>query len=319
MRIGLDVMGGDFAPVSTISGAVLSLSELAPEDEVVLVGDREIIVAELQKHGVSPNRFKIEHAYEVIEMGEHPTRAIMKKPQSSIAIGFELLKHKHIDAFTSAGSSGAMLVGAIYSVNNIQGVIRPCTSTPLPQEAGGISLLVDVGTNPDAKPDVMYQFGLLGSIFAESVYKIREPRVALLNIGQEEEKGNLSSQAAYHLMKNSKDFNFVGNIEGRDVLRNKADVIVTDGFTGNILLKNIEGMFRIMMKHGLTDEYFKRFNYEQYGGTPILGVNSSVIVGHGISNDVAIKNMLLLARDMHNAKLSHRIKKALLKVPGEIF
>lgn len=312
-------MGGDFAPVSTISGAVLSLSELAPEDEVVLVGDREIIVAELQKHGVSPNRFKIEHAYEVIEMGEHPTRAIMKKPQSSIAIGFELLKHKHIDAFTSAGSSGAMLVGAIYSVNNIQGVIRPCTSTPLPQEAGGISLLVDVGTNPDAKPDVMYQFGLLGSIFAESVYKIREPRVALLNIGQEEEKGNLSSQAAYHLMKNSKDFNFVGNIEGRDVLRNKADVIVTDGFTGNILLKNIEGMFRIMMKHGLTDEYFKRFNYEQYGGTPILGVNSSVIVGHGISNDVAIKNMLLLARDMHNAKLSHRIKKALLKVPGEIF
>lgn len=318
MRIGLDVMGGDFAPVSTVSGAILALSELAPEDEVILVGDREVISAELQKHGVTTDRFKIEHAHEVIEMGEHPTRAIIKKPQSSIAVGFELLKHKQIDAFTSAGSSGAMLVGAIYSVNNIQGVIRPCTSTPLPQEAGGISLLVDVGTNPDAKPDVMYQFGLLGSIFAESVYKIDSPRVALLNIGQEEEKGNLSAQAAYHLMKNSKDFNFVGNIEGRDVLRNKADVIVTDGFTGNILLKNIEGMFRIMMKHGLTDDYFKRFNYEQYGGTPILGVNSSVIVGHGISNDVAIKNMLLLARDMNNARLSHKIRKALMKVPGEI-
>lgn len=311
-------MGGDFAPVSTVSGAILALSELAPEDEVILVGDREVISAELQKHGVTTDRFKIEHAHEVIEMGEHPTRAIIKKPQSSIAVGFELLKHKQIDAFTSAGSSGAMLVGAIYSVNNIQGVIRPCTSTPLPQEAGGISLLVDVGTNPDAKPDVMYQFGLLGSIFAESVYKIDSPRVALLNIGQEEEKGNLSAQAAYHLMKNSKDFNFVGNIEGRDVLRNKADVIVTDGFTGNILLKNIEGMFRIMMKHGLTDDYFKRFNYEQYGGTPILGVNSSVIVGHGISNDVAIKNMLLLARDMNNARLSHKIRKALMKVPGEI-
>lgn len=311
-------MGGDFAPVSTISGAVLTLKELAPEDEVVLVGDREAIVTELGKHGVSPDHFRIEHAHDVIEMGEHPTKAIMKKPQSSIAIGFELLKHKQIDAFTSAGSSGAMLVGAIYSVNNIQGVIRPCTSALLPQEAGGVSLLVDVGTNPDAKPDVMYQFGLLGSITAEYVYKIKSPRVGLLNIGQEEEKGNLSAQAAYHLMKNSKDFDFIGNIEGRDVLRNKADVIVTDGFTGNILLKNIEGMFRIMMKHGLTDDYFKRFNYEQYGGTPILGVNSSVIVGHGISNDVAIKNMLLLARDMYHAKLSQKIKKALSKVPGEI-
>lgn len=318
MRIGLDVMGGDFAPVSTVSGAILALEQLAPGDEVVLVGDQDVIVAELQKNNVSPDRFKIVHAHEVIEMGEHPTRAILKKPQSSIAVGFELLKHKQIDAFTSAGSSGAMLVGSIYSVNNIQGVIRPCTSAILPQESGGLSLLVDVGTNPDAKPDVMYQFGLLGSIMSESVYKVTNPRVALLNIGQEEEKGNLSSQAAFHLMKGSRDFNFIGNIEGRDVLRNKADVIVCDGFTGNILLKNIEGMFRIMMKHGLRDEYFDRFNYEQYGGTPILGINSSVIVGHGISNNIAIKNMILLARDVYNAKLSGKIKKALAKVPGEI-
>lgn len=318
MRIGLDVMGGDFAPVSTISGAVLALGELQPGDEVVLVGNEHVISAGLEKHGVAPSRFRIVHADEVIEMGEHPTKAILKKPQSSIAVGFEMLRHKQIDAFTSAGSSGAMLVGSIYSVNNIQGVIRPCTSALLPQEAGGVSLLVDVGTNPDAKPDVMYQFGLLGSIMAESVYKISQPRVALLNIGQEEEKGNLSTQAAFHLMKQAKDFNFIGNIEGRDVLRNKADVIVCDGFTGNILLKNIEGMFRIMMKHGLTDEYFERFNYEQYGGTPILGINSSVIVGHGISNDIAIKNMILLARDVHNAKVSHKIKKALAKIPGEI-
>jgi phosphate acyltransferase len=139
-----------------------------------------------------------------------------------------------------------------------------------------------------------------------------------LNIGQEEEKGNLSSQAAFHLMKNSTDFNFIGNIEGRDILRNKADVIVCDGFTGNILLKNIEGMFRIMMKHGLLMITLSRFNYEQYGGTPILGINSSVIVGHGIFNDIAIKNMLLLARDIHDAKLSNKIKKALAKVPGEL-
>lgn len=318
MKIGLDVMGGDFAPVSTISGAVLALEQIMPPDEIVLIGDESMIRTELSKLNVSSDYFKIIHAHEVIEMGEHPTRAILKKPHSSISIGFELLKHKQIDAFTSAGSSGAMLVGSIYSVNNIQGVIRPCTSSVLPQEAGGVSLLVDVGTNPDAKPDVMFQFGLLGAIMAESVYNIKSPRVALLNIGQEEEKGNLSSQAAYHLMKGNKDYNFIGNIEGRDILRNKADVIVCDGFTGNILLKNIEGMFRIMMKHGLKDDYFERFNYEKYGGTPILGINSSVIVGHGISNNIAIKNMLLLARDVHNAKLSSKIKKALAKIPGEI-
>lgn len=318
MKIGLDVMGGDFAPVATLSGAMLALDVVSPKDQIVLIGDESIILAELEKKNVDPSLFSIVHAEEVIGMSEHPTRALVRKPHSSISIGFDMLKHKHIDAFAGAGSSGAMLVGSIYSVNNIQGVIRPCTSTVLPQEAGGISLLVDVGTNPDAKPDVMYQFGLLGSILAECLYKINKPRVALLNIGQEEAKGNLSSQAAFQLMNNSKDYNFIGNIEGRDILRNKADVIVCDGFTGNILLKNIEGMFRIIMKHGLADDYFNRFNYEQYGGTPILGINSSVIVGHGISNDIAIKNMLILARDIFYAKLPQRIKKALAIAPEDI-
>lgn len=318
MKIGLDVMGGDFAPVATLSGAILALDEISPKDQIVLIGDEAIILAELEKKHVDPALFSIVHAEDVIGMGEHPTHALARKPHSSINIGFDMLKHKHIDAFAGAGSSGAMLVGSIFSVNNIQGVIRPCTSTVLPQEAGGISLLVDVGTNPDAKPDVMYQFGLLGSILAECLYKISKPKVALLNIGQEEAKGNLSSQAAFQLMNHSKDYNFIGNIEGRDILRNKADVIVCDGFTGNILLKNIEGMFRIIMKHGLADDYFNRFNYEQYGGTPILGINSSVIVGHGISNDIAIKNMLILARDVYNAKLPQRIKKALAIAPEEI-
>lgn len=318
MKIGLDVMGGDFAPVATLSGAILALDEISPKDQIVLIGDEAIILAELEKKHVDPALFSIVHAEDVIGMGEHPTHALARKPHSSINIGFDMLKHKHIDAFAGAGSSGAMLVGSIFSVNNIQGVIRPCTSTVLPQEAGGISLLVDVGTNPDAKPDVMYQFGLLGSILAECLYMISKPKVALLNIGQEEAKGNLSSQAAFQLMNHSKDYNFIGNIEGRDILRNKADVIVCDGFTGNILLKNIEGMFRIIMKHGLADDYFNRFNYEQYGGTPILGINSSVIVGHGISNDIAIKNMLILARDVYNAKLPQRIKKALAIAPEEI-
>lgn len=314
MKIGLDVMGGDFAPGATVAGALLALNDLQPSDRIVLFGKQEIILEELHKHGADPALFEIVHASEVIEMGEHPTHAIVRKPDSSISVGFKYLKHKSIDAFASAGSSGAMLVGSIYSVNNIQGVIRPCTSAVLPQEGGDLSLLLDVGTNPDAKPDVMYQFALLGSITAKNVYKINNPRVGLLNIGHEEGKGNINSQATYQLMKESKDFNFIGNIEGRDVLRNKADVIVCDGFTGNVVLKNLEGVFRIMMKRGLVDEYFARFNYENYGGTPILGINSTVIVGHGISNDKAVKNMILLARDVHQAKLSQKIKKALSKI-----
>lgn len=318
MKIGLDVMGGDFAPGATVSGAILARKILASADQIVLFGDKGIILSELARLETDPADFTIVHTSEVIGMGEHPTHAIIRKPDSSISIGFKYLKNKKIEAFASAGSSGAMLVGAIYSVNNIQGVIRPCTSAVLPQENSGLSLLLDVGTNPDAKPDVMYQFGLLGSIMSKNVYKINNPRVALLNIGHEEGKGNLLSQATFQLMKETKDFNFIGNIESRDLLRNKADVIVCDGFTGNIVLKNIEGMFRIMMKRGLIDDYFARFNYENYGGTPILGINSTVVVGHGISNDVAIKNMLTLARDVHQANLSRKIKLALANVPAVI-
>jgi glycerol-3-phosphate acyltransferase PlsX len=318
MKIGLDVMGGDFAPGATVSGAILAKRELSPNDQIVLFGNKEVILPEFARLKVDPDDFTIVHTSEVIGMGEHPTHAIVRKPDSSISIGFKYLKNKKIDAFASAGSSGAMLVGAIYSVNNIQGVIRPCTSAVLPQENSGLSLLLDVGTNPDAKPDVMYQFGLLGSIMAKNVYKISNPRVGLLNIGHEEGKGNLLSQATFQLMKETKDFNFIGNIESRDLFRNKADVIVCDGFTGNIVLKNIEGMFRIMMKRGLTDDYFARFNYENYGGTPILGINSTVVVGHGISNDVAIKNMLIHARDINQARLSRKIKLALASVPAVI-
>jgi len=308
-------MGGDFAPAATVAGALLAQKELPTADRIVLFGNKDAILHQLSVHDADPSLFDIVHAPDIIGMGEHPTHAIIRKPESSISIGFNWLKHKKIDAFASAGSSGAMLVGAIYSVNTVQGVIRPCTSTILPQENGGISLLLDIGTNPDAKPDVMYQFGLLGSIMAKSVYKIAKPRVALLNIGHEEGKGNLLSQATYQLMKESVDFNFTGNIESRDLFRSKADVIVCDGFTGNIILKNVEGMFRLMMKRGLTDDFFSRFNYENYGGTPVLGINSTVIVGHGISNDIAVKNMIVLARNVHQARLSQKIRRALSQVP----
>ncbi len=316
MRIGLDVMGGDFAPVAAVDGAILAAKELSGDDKIVLIGRETAIRKILHERRVDASVFDIVHAPDVIEMGEHPTKALSRKPESSISVGFHLLKHKKIDSFASAGNSGAMLVGSIFSVNTIQGIVRPCTSAIIPQEDGGYSLLVDVGTNPDAKSDIFYQFGLIGSIYVHNVYKIKNPRVALLNIGHEEEKGNLNTQSAYHLMKDSKDFNFTGNIEGRDVLRNKADVIVCDGFTGNIVLKLIESFYRIMEKRNILDDYFSRMNYENYGGTPILGINGAVIMGHGISNHIAIKNMVLLGRDVYKAKIANKIKHAIVNLNG---
>jgi len=316
MRIGLDVMGGDFAPVAAIDGAILASKELKADDKIVLIGQETIIRSLLHERGCDAAIFDIVHAPDVIEMGEHPTKAMARKPESSIGIGFHMLKHKKLDSFASAGNSGAMLVGSIFSVNTIQGIARPFTTAIIPQEEGGYSLLVDVGTNPDAKPDVFYQFGVIGSIYAENVYRVKKPRVALLNIGHEEEKGNLTTQAAYHLMKDSKDFNFIGNIEGRDILENKADVIVCDGFTGNIILKLMESFYTLLEKRNLTDSYIQRLNYENYGGTPILGINGAVIMGHGISNDIAIKNMVLLGRNVYKAKIASKIKRALLNLNG---
>jgi glycerol-3-phosphate acyltransferase PlsX len=313
MKIGIDVLGGDFAPKATLHGAILAQKELSESDTIVLIGDKEMILAFLKEENVNPEKFEIVDAPDVIEMDETPTKAFVNKPNSSIAVGFRLLKHKEINAFCSAGSSGAMMVGAIYSVNTIQGVIRPSTPAIVPKESGGSGVLIDVGTNPDAKPDVMYQFGLLGSLFSEHVFHVKNPRVGLLNIGSEEKKGSLTTQSAYQMMKDSKDYNFIGNVEGRELFKDNVDVIVCDGFVGNIVLKQVEAMYRVFAKRGIKDEYLERFNYENYGGTPILGVNNTVLVGHGISNHKAIRQMILMTRDVHEAKLSSKIKHALEK------
>lgn len=311
MKIGLDVLGGDFAPKATMQGAIMAQKDLPATDQLVLIGDKEKILWFLKEENVSPDTFEIVNAPDLIEMDEQPTKALINKPDSSISVGFKLLKHKEIHAFASAGSSGAMMVGAIYSVNTIQGIIRPSTPAYIPKEGGGSSVLIDVGTNPDAKPDVMYQFGILGSLFAEHVFHVRKPRVGLLNIGSEEKKGSLTTQSTYQLMKESKDFHFIGNVEGRELFRDNVDVIVCDGFVGNIVLKQVEAMYRVLIKRGIRDSYLDRFNYENYGGVPILGINSTVIVGHGISNANAIKRMVLMAKEVHDARLSSKIRHAL--------
>ncbi|NQT78696.1 MAG: phosphate acyltransferase PlsX [Bacteroidetes bacterium] len=313
MNIGLDIMGGDNAPDSSIDGAILACKELSGNDRVFLFGSKNVISKKLKEKNQDCSQFEIIDAPDVIGMSDQPIKAFTQKTQSSISIGFHYLKEGKIDAFASAGNSGAIVVGSMYSVEMIQGVLRPCTAVVLPKDNGGSTFLLDIGTNPDPKPEVMYQFGILGSLYAKYVYKIENPRVGLLNIGAEAEKGNILTQATYKLMKDSKHFNFVGNVEGRDILMDTADVIVSDGFTGNVLLKQMESMYHVLRKRNLYDEFVERMNYENFGGTPILGVKSTVVVGHGISNDNAIKNMILLTKNVHEAKLSRKIQDELQK------
>lgn len=309
MKIGIDIMGGDFAPQTTTEGAILAQKELS-NVELVLIGDESQIIPILEENGADKEAFSIVHTTEVIGMGEHPIKAFKSKPKSSIGLGFHYLGAGKIQGFAGAGNTGAMMIGSMYSVKSIPGIIRPCITSILPKENGGVNLILDVGVNADCKPDVLYQFGIVGSIYAKNVLGIQDPRVGLLNIGEEAEKGNLLSQSAYNLMKDSKELNFSGNIEGRDLFDDKCDVIVCDGFTGNVVLKEAEAFYHLMKKRGVLDDYFSKFNYEIYGGSPILGINSNVVVGHGISNDIAIKNMIKLTAECVEANLSNKIKEA---------
>jgi glycerol-3-phosphate acyltransferase PlsX len=283
MKIGLDIMGGDYAPKATVLGAIEAYKVL-PGHTIVLIGDKDAAISILREQNFNPDNFEFVHTTEVIGMGEHPTKAVVQKPDSSISVGFKLLKEGYIQAFSSAGNTGAMLVGSMFSVKTIPGILRPAITTMVPKLKGGLGILLDVGANADCKPEVLVQFGVLGSLMAQNVYNIDNPRVALMNIGEEEEKGNLLCQATYPLMKENQQFNFVGNAEGRDLFSDDADVFVCDGFTGNIILKLAESFYVATLKKGLKDEFFDRFNYEQYGGSPILGINAAVVVGHGISN-----------------------------------
>ncbi|HOI31971.1 MAG: phosphate--acyl-ACP acyltransferase [Bacteroidales bacterium] len=311
MRIGLDISGGDFAPQSPLESIPLLLSELTAEDTVFLFGDEHQIEQYLKSSEISDHRIKLVHAPAIIEMGDSPLKAFQQKKDSSIVIGFDWLRKGRIDGFASAGNSGAMMVGSVYTINTIPGVIRPSSAVMVPKLNGGYNVIMDVGTNPDSRPDVLYQYGLLGSLYAQYVLGIKDPKVGLLNIGLEEKKGNLLVQSAYLLMKDATDYNFIGNVESRDLFNNRADVVITDGFTGNVVIKQIQAMYRLMEKRGLLDDYFSRFNYEIHGGSPIIGVNGAVVIGHGISSPLAIKNMMLLLRDVAHSGLHQQIQNAM--------
>lgn len=312
MKIGLDVMGGDFAPDAVIEGAVDSIQYLHEGETVVLIGNEEIILSKLCELSAEPSLFEIVNTTEVIGMAEHPAKAFSQKKNSSIAVGYGLLKSNLIDGFCSAGNTGAMLVGSSYTVNVIPGVLRPALATLLPSVNGKSSVILDVGLNPDTKPDVLLQYGILGTIYARYVLGIENPTVGLLNLGEEETKGTPAVRSAHEQMKEHGSINFHGNIEGSDLFRETmTDVIVCDGFAGNVIIKQAEAFHEIYKQRNLKDSFFDRLDYENIGGTPIVGINANVVIGHGISKRRAIMNMILQTRDVVHANLAQRIKEAI--------
>ena len=312
MRIGLDVMGGDFAPDAIIEGAVDSLQYLSDNEKLVLIGDEKSIFSKLKKVQIESSLFDIVHTSEIIEMAEHPAKAFSQKKDSSIAVGYAMLKNGAMEGFCSAGNTGAMLVGASYTVNVIPGVLRPALAALLPCIDDRNSVILDVGLNPDCKPEVLLQYGILGSIYAKYVLGKDKPTVGLINIGEEETKGTPAVKAAYELMKEHPALNFVGNLEGNNLFRETmTDVIVCDGFVGNVILKQGEAFHHIYKSRNLKDSFFDRLDFENIGGTPIVGINANVVIGHGISKRKAIMNMILQTRAVVHANLAQKIKEAI--------
>ncbi len=311
MIIGIDVMGGDYAPTEAVNGVREYLESSSRGDvRVMLIGQRESCEPYMTALDAFGDRAVFFDAPEVIGMHEHPTKALKEKQRSSIAIGYGLLHAGKIDAFIGAGNTGAMMVGAMFTVKNVEGVQRPTIASPVPTEGGQFNLLLDVGANADCKPEHLVQFAQLGSLYVEHVMGRPSPRVGLLNLGEEEGKGNLLAQATYPLLRDDISLNFIGNVEGRDVLQNKADVIVAEGFTGNVILKFAESVYTILAgRNGVRDAFLDNFNYERFGGTPILGINAPVIIGHGISSAAAFSGMIDVAERIVSSKLVDVFKK----------
>lgn len=289
-------MGGDFAPEEAIKGVksfLTSHSESGNEVHLVLIGNSELVAPYISSLDEWQSHYTFVPAATVIGMHEHPTKALKEKQDSSIAIGFGLLQMGKIDAFLSAGNTGAMLVGAMYTVKAIPGVLRPTIASPIPKLDGKFNFLLDVGANADCKPEHLVQFAQMGSLYAKHILNLENPRVGLLNLGTEEGKGNILAQNTFPLLKQHPAINFKGNVEGRDIFMDNCDVIVCEGFTGNIALKVAESVYNIFTdSRNIKDEFLDQFNYEIYGGTPILGVNAPVIIGHGISSGRAFHSMI---------------------------
>lgn len=334
VRIVVDAMGGDNAPGEVVKGAVDAVNEQAGI-HVFLVGQEEVIRAELEKYTVEPGRIEIVNATEVIEMAEPPVAAIRRKKDSSIVVGMNMVKRGEADAFVSAGSSGAVLVGGQGIVGRINGIKRPPLAPLIPTRKG-VSLLIDCGANVDARADHLLQFAKMGSIYMENVVGIKNPRVAIVNIGAEEEKGNALVKEAYPLLKACESINFVGSIESREIPNGEADVIVCEAFTGNVILKLYEGLSGTLIgiiKQGMMSSLkskigallvkpslkktLKAFDASRYGGAPLLGLNGLVVKTHGSAKAVEIKNSILQCETFSRQDINGKIKEHLNKAVSE--
>ncbi|MGL5439068.1 MAG: phosphate acyltransferase PlsX [Filifactoraceae bacterium] len=325
MKIGIDVMGGDNAPVSTIKGAVMALEEF-PELTMVLVGDMGKIDELLEEEKYDKSRVEIVHASEVIENEDKPVKAIRSKKDSSMVVGLKLLKDKVIDGFVSAGNTGALLAGGIFVVGRIKGIDRPALGGFYPTLKGS-TVILDVGANADCKPRNLEEFGVMGGLYAKEVLGLENPRVALVNIGAEETKGDELYIETHKLLKESNSINFVGNIEARYIPDGDVDVVICDGFTGNIIIKTTEGVAAALMKRMkecllsnlkgklgavlIKDnlrELRNMFDYEELGGAPLLGLDGAIIKAHGSSSPKAIKNAIKAAKVFHSSGVLDKIK-----------
>lgn len=330
VRVVCDGMGGDNAPESVVQGVADALNE-APDIRVILVGQEEVLKEELKKVTFDPARLELVNATEVIEMAEPPANAIRKKKDSSIVVGMNLVREKKADAFVTSGSTGATLVGAMRLIGNIKGIMRTPLAPLIPTE-NGVSLLVDCGANVDARPEHLVQFAEMGSIYMKYVMGISDPKVAIVNNGAEEEKGNALVKATYPLLKEDASIHFVGSIEAREIPHGGADVIVCEAFTGNVILKLYEGVATTLLsavKKGLMStlrskiggllikpalkKTLKAFDANQYGGAPLLGLNGLVVKSHGSAKRVEIKNTILQCRTFMQQDINGKIKENLKK------
>jgi len=329
MKIAVDAMGGDYAPKQNVVGAISAAGMIRDRFEIVLVGDEEQIQNELSRHFRTQDlAIAIHHASEKVEMGESPAGALKQKRDSSLAVAMQLHKEGAVDAVVSAGNTGAILASALFQLRRIKGVNRPAIGSLLPNGRSA-TLLIDAGTNVDCKPRQLFEFGVMGSIFMSNLYGIKEPRVGLLNIGTEKSKGNELVQLTYDYFVTS-NLNFIGNVEGGAILRDKADVVVCDGFVGNIILKFAESFNSVYSSNlrrriGKRLQYnigayllrpaFRRlkktFDYAEYGGVPLLGVNGVVIICHGGSSPKAIRNAIFEAEKIINERVNDKIEQEL--------
>lgn len=323
-KIAIDVMGGDYAPDEIIKGCVLATKDI--DSTLVLIGKEEIIKEKLSAYTYDVHKIEIVHADEVIEMGEPPVMAIRKKKNASMVVGLKLVKEQQVDGMISAGSTGALLTGATLIVGRIKGVDRPAMAPFIPTQTGA-SLLIDCGANVDAKPQYLEQFARMGTVYVEECMQIKNPKVGLVNIGTEEEKGNQLTKEAYELLSQSKGINFYGNVEARDIPQGLVDVLVCDGFTGNIILKFMEGFGKwllgmlkveflknlktkiaaLLMKQGIGSIKAK-FDVATKGGAPFLGVNGLVVKTHGNSKSQEIYSTIIQTEGFIKDQLVDKLK-----------